>query len=479
MAGTAKRQTAEATTAVYVRISKDRSSQRKGVDRQREDCEALCQRNGWQVTRVFEDNDISASKYTKRVRPGYRELMTAVEDHGVTRIVCWRIDRLYRRPKELESLIEMTEAGRLEIVSAMEGGAIDLSTSQGRMSARVHVAAAASESETTHERLIAELEQRRGNGEPSGGHAAYGWRTKTTIDPAESKVLLAAMDDVLKGRSLSDIAREWNATRVRGRDGWDANIIGKIITRPHHAGLLIHKGKVIGTGTWKQLITTAKYDRLVEEIKLRATASSRLPKRRTLLTGLLRCGECGHVMYRSSSEGVALWRCHTTGSRGEGCGKVNVRAALIEPRIIEAAIQRVDDLRFAQDLKAHQAPGRAGILARALGELEQREQEMGESFAAGKVKIGTVEAFATKTEADRKAWTDELARIEKQSTLAPYAGKRGVLRKAWAGLSMDTQRTIIAEAIGPVTIAAVSHRGQRFDPTRILFGPAPKVQTIR
>jgi site-specific DNA recombinase len=477
MTGTAKKQTAEVTTAVYVRISKDRSSERKGVDRQREDCDSLCKRNGWQVTQVFEDNDISASKYTKRVRPGYRELMKAVESHGVTRIVCWRMDRLYRRPKELEALIDMTAAGQLEIVSVM-GGALNLSTSQGRMSARVHVAAAAAESETTHERLVSELEQRRGNGEPSGGHAPYGWKTKTHIDPAQTKVLLAAMDDILKGRSLSEIAREWNATRVRGRDGWDANIIGKIVTRPHHAGLLIHKGNVVGTGTWKPLITKAKHDRLVEEIKRRATAISRLPKRRSMLTGLLKCGECGHTMYRSSSEGHALWRCHTSASRGEGCGKVNVRAALIEPRIIEAAIQRVDDLRFAQDLKAQQQPGRAGILARALGELEQREQEMGESFASGIVKIGTVEAFAKKAETDRIAWTDELARIEKQSALAAYAGKRGVLRKAWPGLGMDTQRTIIAEAIGPITIKQTSHRGKRFDPSRIAFEPAPKVKTI-
>lgn len=47
--------------AVYVRISKDDTGERAGVQRQREDCLALAESRGWEVVEVFEDNDVSAA----------------------------------------------------------------------------------------------------------------------------------------------------------------------------------------------------------------------------------------------------------------------------------------------------------------------------------------------------------------------------------------------------------------------------------
>ena len=59
-------QTLTVRAPVYVRIS-DRAGAGLGVARQEEDCRALCGRLGWQVARVYPDNDVSA--YSGR-RPG-------------------------------------------------------------------------------------------------------------------------------------------------------------------------------------------------------------------------------------------------------------------------------------------------------------------------------------------------------------------------------------------------------------------------
>ncbi len=58
--------------AVYVRISSDRAGAGLGVARQEEDCRALCDRLGWQVARVYPDNDVSA--YSGRRRPQWERL---------------------------------------------------------------------------------------------------------------------------------------------------------------------------------------------------------------------------------------------------------------------------------------------------------------------------------------------------------------------------------------------------------------------
>src|SRR6516164_8252788 len=95
-----------ALTAVYARISEipdvdDTESATRGrtdgVDRQVSDGVGLCQRNGWPYLEPFIDNDYSASDYARRDRPEYQRMMGMVRAGEVCRIVCWDVDRLYRR----------------------------------------------------------------------------------------------------------------------------------------------------------------------------------------------------------------------------------------------------------------------------------------------------------------------------------------------------------------------------------------------
>ncbi|WP_460681808.1 recombinase family protein [Nesterenkonia populi] len=94
--------------AVYLRISQDRTGLRAGVQRQEADCVALAARLGVEDAPVFVDNDVCA--FDGRQRPGYQALVNTVR-HGVTHIVVWHVDRLYRRPRELEDTGSMSTAG--------------------------------------------------------------------------------------------------------------------------------------------------------------------------------------------------------------------------------------------------------------------------------------------------------------------------------------------------------------------------------
>jgi site-specific DNA recombinase len=82
--------------AIYVRISKDRTGAGLGVARQEEDCAALCRARGWQIVRVYVDNDVSAS--SGKPRPAWKELLADIKAGRVDAIVCWHVDRLTRSP---------------------------------------------------------------------------------------------------------------------------------------------------------------------------------------------------------------------------------------------------------------------------------------------------------------------------------------------------------------------------------------------
>jgi site-specific DNA recombinase len=57
------------TAFIYCRISDDKTGAKLGVQRQEEDCRALAAEKGYQIVRVFQDNDISA--YSGKARPEY------------------------------------------------------------------------------------------------------------------------------------------------------------------------------------------------------------------------------------------------------------------------------------------------------------------------------------------------------------------------------------------------------------------------
>src|ERR1044072_1976488 len=92
---------------IYCRISQDRTGAGLGVDRQREDCEALAERNGWDVVEVYVDNDVRA--YSGKERKGDQRMLDALDQGPATAVIVWHTDRLHRSPLELENYINLCE----------------------------------------------------------------------------------------------------------------------------------------------------------------------------------------------------------------------------------------------------------------------------------------------------------------------------------------------------------------------------------
>src|SRR5215472_1861078 len=355
-----------ADTAISARISVDRQDG-AGVERQLADCPEVCARRGWQA-REYADNHRSAWRAGAR-RPQYEELIQAVRRGDVGRIVVYKTDRLHRQPRELEDLIALADRGRVEVV-AVEGGELDLATSDGRALARVLAAMNAKESDDKADRVRRAKRQAREAGKPHGGPRPFGWRRITTSkadgtqretwdpmahDPAEADLIRSAVADLLAGASLNDIARRWNAAGVgqpqTGRSHWTADQIRQVVSNPRNAGLVGHRKQVksdrpyqlysrpevVGEAKWPAIVDPSIWEQLQALLAQRG-AFARTPKRRSLLTGLLVCGRCGATMVRTADHarrGDAdgpyrrVWRCPTYTPNGAppSCGRVTIDAA--------------------------------------------------------------------------------------------------------------------------------------------------------
>ncbi len=494
-------------TAIYARISEDRHDG-AGVARQLQDCRALAVRESWSAAE-FVDNNISASRYTRKPRPAYQAMMEAIRCGRIQRVVCWKTDRLYRKPRELEDLIDLAEGGRVQVVTVV-GGDINLSTSNGRMAARGMVAADAKASDDTSERVKREKQQARENGKPHGGPRPFGWAKRTiklpdgtrkqTWDPMvhdeeEADLILRAVDDLLSGASLSDIRRRWNAAGVgqpqTGRSNWTTDGIRQVVSNPRNAGLVGHRAEVptdrpyrlyarpvvVGKALWPPIIDPERWEHLQAVLAERG-ASGMVPKHRSLLTGLLICGECQATMVRTADHTIRsrpdvegryrkVWRCPTY----KGCGRTWIDAAGVEDLLVEATFARMGSVDLAaivgeQGLRGQEASAVVGKLV----ELDRRLDEASGSYGGGRLPLRALERITADIESERHRLQEQLGRLTSTNVLASYAGREGALRASWESgeLSQDQKRAIVTAVLGRHRILRAKRGLPRFDPRRVV-----------
>src|SRR5699024_6099382 len=139
---------------IYARISKDDGSA-LGVGRQVADCTAEAERRGWTVVDQYIDNNVSASK--SKPRPEYTRMIEDAERGRIDAVVVWDVDRLTRKPAELETFIDLADRHGLALASV--GGEIDLANAHGRLPARIKGSVARHEAEQMGRRIARKAEQ--------------------------------------------------------------------------------------------------------------------------------------------------------------------------------------------------------------------------------------------------------------------------------------------------------------------------------
>ena len=220
--------------AIYTRMSSD-SGTGLGVARQEQDCRALAAKQGWRIVGVYADNDISASSGTPR--PGYRRLLDDLCEGLFNALVVWDLDRLHRRPIELEEFLDL--ADRYKIALATVGGEVDLATPQGRMVARIKGAVARQEVEQISRRLRRkQLELAEAGKVGSGGIGLWPPPDRMTLVAYEADIICEAAKRVLAGESLGGIAADLTARGVATVRGgpWLRTSLRELLLRPRIAG---------------------------------------------------------------------------------------------------------------------------------------------------------------------------------------------------------------------------------------------------
>lgn len=302
------KQSPSISAGIYARISRDSTSHGLGVERQLEDCRKLADATGWNVVEEFVDNDISA--YSGKHRPRYQDMLQAIEDGRISAILAYHPDRLHRRTSELDEFVSFVEKHGVEIQTVGQG-TYDLTTSSGRLIARVVGATSQHEVERMQERQLRSKQQMLEQGKYRGGPRPYGFENDgVTIREAEAQVIRDSTTSIIAGRTLAAVARELNEQGLKTSmdKSWTYARLKEVLIRPRNAGLIARgvpgrKATVNGKRHPFEVIGKAEWDALVPDDQWRTLISILTdPGRRKYNhgnnprwfgSGFYECGKCG------------------------------------------------------------------------------------------------------------------------------------------------------------------------------------------
>lgn len=448
----------DAGYAVYLRQSLDRTGQMLAISRQRGPCLELCDQRGWTNRREYVDNDRSA---TKGRRPAYEDMIADVEAGKIRGIVAWDLDRLYRRPTELEHLIDLAEKDGL-LLATITGDA-DLATDNGRLFARIKAAVAKAEMERKAARQAEQHKQRAEAGIPWGNRRIFGFTADRKPHPAEAGLVRDAYSLLLSGGSLGSVAATWNAGGVTTSLGnpWDGPRVSQLLRNPAHAGLRARNGEIVGPGNWEGIVSEDVWRSASSVL----SSPDRNPRpgsraRKYLLTGIALCGgRCGGRSTLSSGKsnrGAALYRCST-------CFGVGRSQPALDDHVITLVARRLSKAD-ARELVVDRKCADIGTLLAESATLQGRLDALANEFADGELTASQLRTASQRLRSKLVTVEAAMADAERVRIFDGIIGADDV-EAVLRAVSLARRRAVVATL---VTITVLpTRRGARFDPDSI------------
>jgi site-specific DNA recombinase len=454
------------TVALYCRISRDKSGQVEGVDRQERWGRKYAE-DHWpgQPVEVFADNNLSGGPDNHR--PGYEALRAAVRAGTITHLWAVEQSRLTRDGRQwFELSEELLEAGVDQIHT--RSGVVRV----GEVSGDINAVIGMNERRELRNRTNRTLEDLAAAGRPHGGHhVAYRHVTQLVDGRAQAGLEVIpeiadhvrdAADLVLAGRSLTAVAREMEARGVPTVYGgrWTNKAVKGMLTSPMVAGFRTHKGEVLRSGNWEPVLDEQTWRTLCARLE-----RTKRGHRTYLLSGLARCGRCGagltgRLRQAPNDRTKAFYYCAlSTG----GCGRLGIVADALDAYVVDAFLERLHSPGFAAAMAEDEHQAHRAELVAELEAVETKHVALAKQWANDELPAAAWDAARRDLDKRKAVAQRELAAVP-----APPVGlDPETIRAGWDNMTTDERRAILEAFLGRIVVAPAKPGAQAVDPGRI------------
>lgn len=448
----------------YLRVSHDRSGRAKSNHEQHAENAADAERQGWTLGEPYEDTSISASRYTKKTRDGYDDLMADLKSgrFGADALIIWESSRGSRRVGEWVLLCDLLEEQGVLVRVTTHGRTYDPSNHRDRRSLLEDAIDSEYESGKLSSRLARTAASSAQEGRPPSrgafGHprrywmnGPYGRERHAVSDEqiaAERAAVLRLYDGLFAGRTLVSMAREIADEGFKTTRGGTPtrSEVRAILLNPRNAGIRYFNGERLDVETtWEPIVPEETWQAAVQMLNDPRRRKNQGTARRWLGGSLYLCGQCGEsdmrVNYRDDRERV--YRCRATGHNSRAADKVDafVRAS------VAARLRRHD---IAELVAGEDDKQRAAELRTEAAGLRQRLDGLGVDYAQGLLTAGQVQAATQTMESRLTEIEAELGSLGRSDQLSFLIGATDPGQR-FLEADLDVQRGTI-DALCAVTL---------------------------
>lgn len=279
--------------ACYVRVSTENQKENYSIEEQKSRLRAFCEAKDIVIGKMYVDGGYSGGNLR---RPALQELLRRLPEYDL--VIVYKLDRLSRSQKDTLMLIEdYFLARKVDFISVCEN--FDTSTPLGRAMIGMLSVFAQLEKEQITERFTMGRIARAKNGYYHGGPTApvgYDYVDgQLIINEKKARQVRELFERFCRGASIHDCWRHMQA-RYGTSGGWSSETqIRHVLVNEVYLGKVKFQGESY-PGLHPPVIPEELFSRaqaLLQERKSSLSAGSRPFAPRTLLSGLLICGQCG------------------------------------------------------------------------------------------------------------------------------------------------------------------------------------------
>lgn len=319
---------------LYARVSTD--EQKKyglSVAQQVDDLQKWADENNVVVYDLYIDEGKSASNLK---RPELQRLISDIQAKRVEKLVCTKLDRLSRKPRDYYRFMDMIEPYGGGWQTIQED--YDTETTNGQFLINIKMAMAEAELNATSDRIRAVFKGKKERGEICTGCVAKGLKV-------DGKHLVIDLDNVKAIEDLFDSFEQVltisGGMRLYNEWGYDINISSyrRMLSNEIYAGRRHGKDDYCPA-----IIAPERFDHIQEMLALcfRTSANN---DRVYIFSGLLRCGECGlsyvsavstHKNVKGESISKKYYRCSGISTKGFNKHNSSIPEAMIEKYLLSS-----------------------------------------------------------------------------------------------------------------------------------------------
>jgi len=387
--------------AIYARYSSD-NQRPESIDDQISACRELAAARGFSVdpTHVFTDK---AKSGALRERPGLEALLAAARDHQFHAVLVDDLSRLSRDNYFLLTLYAELRFRGVRIISRADS--LDSEDHHAKLGFQMRGIVNELYLDDLRERTLRGQKGQKARGF-TVGEATYGYRSqpvgemrvdrrgrprpdgyRMVVDPSEAEMVGRIFREFSEGRSITAIVKDLNAEGVRGRrrirNGWSAVTVSRILRNQKYIGRWIwnrtetrrdprtgRRRRFLKPETEWHVVADESFRIVSQEIWDRVAGRWREIDRtwprerkqkgfqgqqrsyvetypRHLLSGLLRCGQCGGAMGEVSGKAGGYYGC-LRAPKNACRNRLLVRRRIVEKAVLQAIQGRLADTSAIQ-----------------------------------------------------------------------------------------------------------------------------------